>query len=124
MKLNHLFAASSLALLLPVGGSVAAASYQGAGQVCGTVTDPEGAVIPNTILKARHAQSGGESSAVTDGQGRFCFRSLPPGGHSVTAGTPGFRTAARNVQVAAGARVEVDFSLEVASVSDSITIDN
>src|SRR5262245_10517667 len=59
--------------------------------VSGTVTDPSGAVVPNTRVEARNLLTGIVSSTLTNEAGVYAFATLNPGNYQVTAAHPGFQ---------------------------------
>ena len=55
-------------------------------------------------------------------QGEFRFLNLDPGAYTVAVSLVGFGTVTRNVNVTTGVKVDLDFSLKVAAVEESITV--
>lgn len=109
-----------LALALP---APARAQSQG-GVLTGTVSDAQGGVLPGAIVVAVFEPTGARVQAVTRADGRFALPSLRPGGpYTVTATMPGFRAASReSVTVAAGQEQALDFTLELAPMSEELTV--
>jgi hypothetical protein len=63
------------------------------GAITGTITDPNGAVIPNTIVRATLSSTEQFYEATTDDEGKFVLRDLPPGMYEVRATASGFSDA-------------------------------
>ena len=61
------------------------------GSIVGTVTDPSGAVIPNSAITVTNTGTSQTRTDTTDGGGRFSVQNLAPGTYSLTAITSGFR---------------------------------
>src|SRR5437588_11667459 len=61
----------------------AAASAQSTATVRGTVTDPQGAVVPNAKVVVHSNATGLERTAQTDSEGNYQVASLPPGVYRV-----------------------------------------
>src|SRR5690242_754822 len=59
--------------------------------VTGLVTDPTGAVIPNTQVKLVDEQKGFSFTALSDATGRYLFRSVPPGSYKLSVQAQGFQ---------------------------------
>jgi hypothetical protein len=58
----------------------------------GTVTDPSGAVVPNSVAKLTSAQNGIQRSFTTDAGGRYSFNQLPPATYSLVIQANGFES--------------------------------
>ncbi|HEX8071602.1 MAG TPA: carboxypeptidase regulatory-like domain-containing protein [Pyrinomonadaceae bacterium] len=95
----------------------------GAGALSGTILDPAGAVVPNVSVTIRNDATGAEFNVTTDSEGRFRARALPAGNYTLTAAAPGFsQLVMTNVRVSAGLPRSVNLSLNVANVSETITV--
>ena len=88
--------------------------------VYGTVTDESGAVLPG----ATATLSGplGNRTTTTGSSGDFRFLNLDHGTYKLNVGLTGFSTVSRDVTVAAGTSVNLPFTLKVASVEETITV--
>ncbi len=63
------------------------------GSIDGTVRDASGGVLPGATLTLDSAAlPGGAQVFVTDAQGRYRFRNLPPGNYTLQVELPGFAT--------------------------------
>lgn len=106
----------TLLLLLPF--SVNAQTQSSS--VRGTVTDPNGAVIPGANVKAINVATNESRSTVSDDQGSFAISSLAPGSYRVEVEAPGF---AQNIITAVDLQVNqelrLDARLEVGTIQDS-----
>ena len=71
----------------------AAAQNVTTGQVRGRVSNPEGQPIASASVVARNSQTGLERSALSDAQGGYIIRLLPPGIYTVRAEVIGYRPA-------------------------------
>src|SRR5258708_33733955 len=114
------FAISALACCLLFAGAAFAPS---AATVLGTVSDATGASIPNAAVTVRNQNTGEERSTVTDATGSYQVPSLPIGTYRVEVKSPGMQTVvASNLVLDVGSTVRQDFSLKVASTSETVEI--
>ncbi len=106
--------------------STSDASAQGVttASMTGIVKDAQGGVIPGASIVAIHEPSGTTYEAVTQGDGRFFIQGMRVGGpYKVTAELSGFSTEVRNdITLSLGVAQDVDFSLKVAAVAETITV--
>ena len=64
---------------------------QSTGSIAGSVTDPNGAVVPGATVKVK-GSAGQEFSAVTNDNGGYRIPSVANGTYSVTITATGFKT--------------------------------
>ncbi|MFN7992032.1 MAG: carboxypeptidase-like regulatory domain-containing protein [Bryobacteraceae bacterium] len=108
-------------LVLTLAASALAQSTTGS--LSGTITDPNGAVIPGAKLLAKHAASGQEFEALTTEAGLYVFPSLPVGPYTVTAEKVGFKKLNRsNIEIRIGQRQIADMKLEVGEVQQTVEV--
>ena len=123
MKRSDVSVKSILAVVLCVLTFVAAASaqtYQGA--LRGAVRDTQG-VIPGAEVTLIHEGTNAERMAMTNEVGEYAFPNLLPGIYTVRVALPGFKTEERtSVRVGTAQALVLDFSLEVGSISEQITV--
>jgi iron complex outermembrane receptor protein len=114
----------ALVCLLGLTGSFAALPAQEgpAGSVRGTIVDPTGKAIPGAVIAIRGPVQA-NYSAVSGAEGQFAISGLPPNTYSVQASASGFAVLERQVTVTAGNTAEISLSLEVASVSEEVTVE-
>src|SRR5579872_4781006 len=90
------------------------------GQITGTVLDAQGAAVEATVTaveaETKATRTGKTSSGV------YAFPSLVPGTYDVTVTAPGFETAKRRVTVGVGAKVGMDFHLNVGDVQTVVEV--
>lgn len=92
------------------------------GAISGTVIDPSGAVVPGATVTATDA-GGNEFTIQTGDSGTYLLRDLAPGLYSLKVLARGFQTfSVRDVHVAAASRTTVDVTLNVGSVSETVTV--
>ena len=93
------------------------------GDISGTITDTTGGVLPGATVTAVCTTTNATRTAVTDTQGGFSLPELAVCVYRVQAELAGFKTVAREVQVAVNAVAKVDFKLEVGAQSETITVE-
>ncbi len=112
-----------LIALLSGGSAVSAAFGQStAGVVSGTVTDPNGGLVPNATVRLSNPISGLARNAVTDSAGAYHFYNLPFDQYVVTANVTGFSPASKRIQVYSTVPVSLPFQLQVTGVSQSVEV--
>jgi len=102
------------ALLVALAALPASLFAQGGGTITGRVT---GADTNQPIASATVSVEGSSLRAVTDGQGRYTIRSVPAGNYTVSASTLGRESARRQITVAAGQTVTLDFTLAARAIA-------
>ena len=73
--------------------AVPVASQTFRGTILGTVTDPNGAVIPEASVMAKNVATGIERSTITDSGGNYTISELPVGTYDVSVQKSGFQIA-------------------------------
>jgi hypothetical protein len=114
----------SLALvLIALTAGTASAQVTGAGTITGTLSDPNGAVIPGVAVIVRNVDTGAEQRLGTNGSGVFLAQFLPPGKYQVTATKTGFAKVIReNLLVQVGEIVTVNLAMPLQSTTESVTV--
>ncbi len=91
--------------------------------IVGAVSDSTGAAIPRATVTVVNAENGLKRSVTTDDSGRFSFPQLMPGTYSVQAVADRFETQRNNsVSAGLGQKQTVDFRLNIASINQSILV--
>jgi catecholate siderophore receptor len=90
--------------------------------VRGRVFDSSSAAIAGAQVTVVPDRPGAPASAVTNQQGEFEIR-LSPGGYTVRVSAKGFIEASRRVTLSQGAATAADFTLEVAGIRESVSVD-
>lgn len=106
------------AFMLPIlTGTAVAQEFRGT--ITGTVTDPNGAVVPGATVTVKSLATNIETTATTNNSGAFTIPLLLPGDYSVTVVGEGFKTATRErVTLAVDDRLTVDFRLEIGTTAE------
>jgi len=93
------------------------------GAIVGRLTDASGAVAPGGSLQVTNLATGVTLKSVSNAEGNYYFPFLIPGIYRITAEKTGFKRAVRDqIEVNVNARLELNLTLEVGAVSDTITV--
>jgi hypothetical protein len=112
-----------LSLVLLVAVTIPAWAQRTTGEIIGKVTDESGAVLPGVTVTLRGAGVAGAPTAVTSETGVYRFPILPPGTYEVEYVLSGFGTVKREaIPVAVGSTVELDITLKVSTLSETVTV--
>jgi hypothetical protein len=88
----------------------------------GKVTDQTGAVIPGATVVVAGAD-GKQTTAITNQEGAFEIRALPPGSYSVRAGAKGFAVYSKNgVTLSAGQTQTLNLSLDIQTKAEKVEV--
>jgi outer membrane receptor protein involved in Fe transport len=116
----------ALTAVLVVFGSAVAAFAQTdvtTSRISGTVQGSDGAPLPGVTIEATNLGTNLTQVAVTDAEGFYRIVNLPTGTYKVTASLEGFATAtADNVRLLLGSAPTINFTLQSATVTESITV--
>jgi len=93
------------------------------GGLGGRITDSSGSSIPDVSVQLRNVETGQETRATSTSDGSFLVTNLSPGSYRVSLSRTGFRTAIREtVRISTATLSNADFTLELGSVSESVTV--
>ena len=109
----------------PAGAVAAVSDAPGAatGRVTGVVTAPDQARLPGAVVTITNPSSGRSVVVVTASHGGYSGSSLQPGDYDISVSLPGFQTqVARAVAVRAGAGIELNFTLPLSTVTETVTV--
>jgi hypothetical protein len=94
-----------------------------AGGISGVVTDPSGAVVPNTKIVAINANTNAEYETTTDSNGSYLLLDLPPGVYDVSVLATGFmKTTLRGIVVRAQEALELNATLQLAAATQTVEV--
>ena len=120
MNTNHIRRAASLftALLICLFVySVPAQEFRGT--INGTITDPNGAVVPGATVTIKNVETNITNTVTTNSEGSYTVPLLPPGSYTVSATGSGFKTSTiENVTVRVDDRLTIDVQLQVGAAAE------
>ena len=89
----------------------------------GTVTDPNGAVVPNATLTLRDDAKGIVRTTTSKANGEYLFTLVPPGKYDLIVESSGFgKFEAKQLQLTVGQQAEFPVQLKVATATSEITV--
>ena len=93
------------------------------GVLTGYVYDDSGAVIPGAAVVVRNTGTNYEVGLETNATGLYVSPPLPPGTYRLTVQQAGFATALKEVSLHLSERLAVDFTLQVGTVAETVTVE-
>jgi hypothetical protein len=112
---------SIVALLLASSATGFAQGVQ-TGTIRGVVRDQQGLVLPGATITATSAALQGKRTVVTDTDGTFLFRAVPPGSYSLQAEMSGMVPVQKTADVPLGGVAQLEFTLSVSQVQEAVTV--
>lgn len=93
------------------------------GSITGTITDPNGAVIPGAVVVVKSDASGQEFTTTTADNGTFSVPALVSGTYTLTITAVGFKkSVAPSVKVVVGQPSSVTVALEIGEPAETVTV--
>ena len=103
------------------GNALGAQTFRGA--IVGTVTDVNGADIPDAAVTARNVATGLERKTVTDSAGSYAIPELPIGTYEVTVTKANFKNArVTDLKVEVASERRADIALQVSGGAETVEI--
>lgn len=110
-------------LMLSLSFLGAAQAQSGRATVKGLVKDPQGNVVAGATVTLTDAERNFSRTQTTPDNGGYVFTAIPPGTYKLEVEAPGFKkVAVASVKALVDTTVDVDLSLEVGSVSETVNI--
>jgi hypothetical protein len=114
--------ATGLVLLICSLAATLAAQGVQTGTLRGTITDPQGAPVPGATITITSPALQGERTGVSDTDGTYAFRQLPPGDYTINVTLPGFAAINRTASVPLGNVTVVDLTMTLATVTEQVSV--
>ena len=93
------------------------------GTISGTVTDPQGSVVPGVSVQLTAVETGVIQTVETDGAGFYRFPALPLGHYDVTFSKAGFeKFETKGLVIDVDSALHADAVLKVGSTSEQVTV--
>jgi hypothetical protein len=98
------------------------ARAQSSGSVRGTVTDSQGAAVPNAKVVLTNLATNALNETQTNNDGLFVFGYVTPAKYNLSIKKDGFRTTTADLTVEVAQVVSLNFALEIGQLSESVTV--
>ncbi|HXG92751.1 MAG TPA: carboxypeptidase regulatory-like domain-containing protein [Blastocatellia bacterium] len=122
VKIAKILSLSIIWLLLTAPASVFSQTAS-TGALAGTVSDSNGAVVPDAQVKVINEATGESRTAMTQGNGGYLVPLLPPGSYQVEISKSGFKSAVKTgLRINVTETTKLDVRLEVGEISSTVTI--
>src|ERR1700761_861332 len=105
-------------------GHCAMRAQSTSGSVNGTVTDPNGALVPGAKVEILNSVSGYSRTTTSDPAGNYHFYNLPFDEYTVLVSDPGFATARKQVSIPSTVPVTLAVALQLNDVSSTVTVES
>jgi outer membrane receptor protein involved in Fe transport len=102
--------------------TVSAFAQNEAGQISGTVLDPNGAVVAGAVVIVKSIDTGSERRTTTNDAGVYTITALQPGIYDVRVEAGGFSPKAQRAQITVGAKLALDISLSAQASNEEVTV--
>jgi hypothetical protein len=107
---------------LSVVTAATALAQQTSGNVNGRVLDQSQAAMPGVTITATNKATGFNRTVTTDPEGSYRLTSLPVGTYDLKVELSGFATQTRQIEVAVGGNIDVNFDLTVQGVTETTQV--
>jgi hypothetical protein len=93
------------------------------GTISGTVSDPQGSVVPGVTVQLTAVETGVIQNVETDGAGFYRFPALPLGHYDITFSKAGFeKFETKGLLIDVDSALHADATLKVGSTSEQVTV--
>jgi hypothetical protein len=96
---------------------------QSSASLRGTITDPQGGIIPAAAVTLTNTGTGFNRKTITNPQGEYQFLQVAPGTYQVSIDKVGFTPAVRNdVQLLVNTPATLDVQLELGRTAETVNV--
>lgn len=89
------------------------------GTIAGTITDPNGAVVPAAAVTLQNVETNVAAAATTNEEGAYSFPLLLPGKYKLSASAQNFKTTIQeNIQLSVDDRLTIDIQLQIGASTE------
>ncbi len=105
-----------------IGLLLSSALFAQSSQLTGTVTDAQGAAIPEAIVTLTNIETAATRRSVSSDTGAYSFPQMPPGTYRLEAQKPGFKSVIDRVRLQTSTPATLGIQMEVGQVNESISV--
>ncbi len=99
-------------------------AQQSAGTILGSISDHQGAKVPDAKVVVTNINTATSVTVVSDGRGNYIAPILPIGPYRIEATHDGFKTSlAGPIVLSVGQQAVVDFNLDTGTVNQTVSVD-
>jgi len=110
-------------LTLVFAGATLLLTGQSTSSLRGTITDPQGAVIPEAVVTLSNDSTGWSRQLATDGTGEYRFLQVAPGDYKLTVAKPGFASVTREqIKLLVNVPSTLDVHMEVGTTGELVNV--
>ncbi|HMV50409.1 MAG TPA: carboxypeptidase-like regulatory domain-containing protein, partial [Blastocatellia bacterium] len=120
MEIRRLHLVSAIFLTLLCAATFLAQTTTG--NIRGTVTDPNGAVLHKASVVVRHVDTGAERRLTTNDEGIYLADNLQPGEYEIQVEMQGFQKYLRRTVLQTGSSVEVNIPLTIGASTETVVV--
>ena len=103
--------------------SALVAQTTGAGTIAGSVSDPNGGLVPGAAVAVRNVNTGSTLALTTNSAGIYVAPFLPPGMYEITANKAGFGKILRTgLTLQVGQILTIDIALPLQTTTETVTV--
>jgi len=123
MRTQNLIASFAILALLLGSAGAAFAQTAGAGTITGTITDQQGAVVPEASITIHNIDTNVDRAFTTNGAGIYTAPFLQPGRFDITVVKTGFAKLIRkDLTLVVGQTLTIDFQMQVQTTQETVTV--
>ncbi|HEX5873357.1 MAG TPA: carboxypeptidase-like regulatory domain-containing protein, partial [Pyrinomonadaceae bacterium] len=94
-----------------------------AGNITGTVRDPQGAAVPKAEVMIVEERTGAERKVTANEDGFYTAPSLPAGVYTISTAPAGFKkTVASGIKLSVSENLTVNLDVQVGQVTETVTV--
>ena len=104
-------------------GFALTASAQSTTSLRGTITDPQGGVIPQASVTLANLDNGSKRQAATSESGEYQFPQIAPGNYQIIAEKPGFSTVTRGgIKLLVNTPATLDLAMDIGTTGEVVNV--